>query len=183
MPIDNKKFLTDLDKFEQALYTKWEEAVKGVVFEVGVSLIERSPVGQPEQWHPLTLKDRPGYEPGLLKNSWSFALDSVPAATRGSADPSGNQSYSDLSSCAMKYDAKVNSKIVMVNTAHSAFPEFDSSPFYAVSLELKARGKTPSHEDYIQAFTYQVELEDGVLAPTMLAANSILASKGIPVKG
>lgn len=75
---------------------KVQEATKEVLLEIGRRIVERSPVGNPDDWHPPYWPKN--YIPGQFKNNWQVGIDNMPKEeVVSSPDPSGSDSLERLS--------------------------------------------------------------------------------------
>jgi hypothetical protein len=70
-------FSLDLKAFAEKVNAKADDLVRGVVMEVGRSLVEKSPVGNAELWeHPANKP--PGYVGGRFRANWQYGEGEAP---------------------------------------------------------------------------------------------------------
>ena len=74
---------------------KSERVVRGVVLEIGKSIIEMSPVGDPSYWISGAPK---GYVGGRFRANWDYGFNSIPRQQYDDVDKSGNVSMDRVKS-------------------------------------------------------------------------------------
>lgn len=80
-------FAEDINKFVVKCKDNSNAVVRKTVFDIGTSLIQKSPVGNPELWaHPAP----PGYSGGHFRANWQLGIGSLPSGTLDMKDKSGN---------------------------------------------------------------------------------------------
>lgn len=79
-------FGDDLRAFQTNTNAKLNLFVKNLVSEVALSLIVKSPVGDPELW---ASKPPKGYEGGQFRANWNYSLAAINPATTNAIDPDG----------------------------------------------------------------------------------------------
>lgn len=99
-------FALDLSAFAKKTDAKIEAVTRSIVLGVAKELIERSPVGNPENWLSLNtfvLLDSPGkvrygikppkgYTGGRFRGSWDYGMNALPASLHRGVDPTGDVS-------------------------------------------------------------------------------------------
>lgn len=79
-------FSSDVDRFVNATLRKQDAAVKEIVGQVALSLILKSPVGDPALWQSKPPK---GYEGGKFRANWQYGLGEINSVTTNLIDPDG----------------------------------------------------------------------------------------------
>jgi hypothetical protein len=91
----NLKAQADIFKFITKAKGVTQALTKEVLLEVGRRLVERSPIGNPPDWHPPYWPK--GYVPGHFINNWQVGIDEKPKGIIAEIDGSGQGSLERLS--------------------------------------------------------------------------------------
>lgn len=92
----NAKAQSDIFRFILKSKGAIQKVTRQVLLEVGYRLVARSPIGDPNLWHPPYWPK--GYTPGTFINNWQLGVDSIPTAVQVSGqDELGTDSYARLS--------------------------------------------------------------------------------------
>jgi hypothetical protein len=73
-----------------------QDMTKMVLFDIGLKLVERSPVGDPSTWKRQPPWLPKNYYPGTFKNNWQLGVDVEPTDIFLAADPTGNNSINRI---------------------------------------------------------------------------------------
>lgn len=87
-------FALSIRKFAEKVDQRADEVVRTVAMEVGRSLVERSPVGNPSLWKR---KPPPGYVGGRFRANWQVQAETPSFATTDDIDQTGQATISRLS--------------------------------------------------------------------------------------
>lgn len=88
-----ESFALQLQKFAEKAKANADLVVQKVTLDVARSVIEKSPVGNPELWKSPA---PPGYVGGRFRANWMFGVGRIDAATTEVVDPSGGATLSKL---------------------------------------------------------------------------------------
>jgi len=80
------KFTLDLEGFEKSASKNVDLIVRKIVFDVGTSLVEKTPVGNPDLWKH---KAPPGYVGGRLRANWQYGVNAPNLTTTLNTDKTG----------------------------------------------------------------------------------------------
>ena len=83
-------FSVDLGNFSNVLEEKLKRLERSVLIGVGESVVERSPVGDPENWSVREPRD--GYVGGRFRANWQYGLSVRPLGDLPDIDATGNVS-------------------------------------------------------------------------------------------
>ncbi len=86
-------FSDDIRKFAQKAGSNADKVVRKVVFDIGTSLVERTPVGDAKYWKS---KPPPGYTGGHARGNWSHSEGAQVIQEIGGVDPSGGGSINRI---------------------------------------------------------------------------------------
>lgn len=95
MSTDFRKQLKD---FQARLTQRAEAVTREVVYQLGHTLVEKSPWGRWEQWsaHSQQARPMPPYVPGLFKGSWDYDFDAPPNVQLDTVDMTGGTSLARI---------------------------------------------------------------------------------------
>ncbi len=86
-------FSASLGAFRNKVLTRYDLFVRKVVFDVGTSLVYKSPVGDGNYW----LRPPPkGYVGGRFRANWQLSVGSINFTTTDNVDPSGQLTISSF---------------------------------------------------------------------------------------
>lgn len=88
------KFAVDISDFIASSKAKADLVARKVMFELGKSVIEMSPVGNPSLWK--TKYPPKGYVGGRFRGNWQFATGAPPTGELATIDPTGAQTIGAL---------------------------------------------------------------------------------------
>lgn len=80
------RFALDIRKFAEKVDQNLDQVVRSVTLQVGTSLVERSPVGNPSLWKS---KPPPGYVGGRFRANWQLQAEQPSTLTTDTIDQSG----------------------------------------------------------------------------------------------
>ena len=84
-------FALDIQKFAKKCVTSSDLVVRKVVLDIGRSLVEKTPVGNPDLWqNPDNKPD--GYVGGMARGSWSHSIGTLDAKVIETIDSTGGAS-------------------------------------------------------------------------------------------
>lgn len=86
-------FADDLGKFEQKVKLKANLVVKKIVFDVGTSLVLKSPVGDGAYWKSKPPK---GYAGGRFRANWQYGEGSINFTVTQAIDKTGTVSFNNI---------------------------------------------------------------------------------------
>ena len=86
-------FSDDIRKFAQKAQSNADKVIRNVVFDIGTSLVERTPVGDAKYWKS---KPPPGYVGGHAKGNWSHSEGAQVIQEIEGVDPSGDGSINRI---------------------------------------------------------------------------------------
>lgn len=86
-------FSDDIRKFAQKAQSNADKVIRKVVFDIGTSLVERTPVGDAKYWKS---KPPPGYVGGHARGNWSHSEGTQVIQEIGGVDPSGGGSINRI---------------------------------------------------------------------------------------
>lgn len=81
------RFADDLQKFRDKTVAKQNAAVKEIVGQISLSLILKSPVGDPARW--LSGRAPKGYVGGQFRANWQYGLGAINGVTTNVVDADG----------------------------------------------------------------------------------------------
>lgn len=84
-------FTTDLQKFAKKTNAKIDAVVKETVGQVALSLILKSPVGDPSLW--ATKYPPKGYRGGKFRANWQLGIGAINNVTTNAIDPDGGATF------------------------------------------------------------------------------------------
>lgn len=79
-------FALDISKFAEKCLKNSDQVVRKTVIDIASSLIDKSPVGDPDYWQH---KAPPGYAGGRFKANWQLGVDVHPEGEIDALDKSG----------------------------------------------------------------------------------------------
>ncbi|MFZ2407007.1 MAG: hypothetical protein WAW41_17870 [Methylobacter sp.] len=82
-------FSDDINKFVQKCGKNADQVIRKTVLDIGKSLIEKTPVGDPDYWQSPPPK---GYAGGHARNNWAYSMGSLQPKQFDGVDPSGSAS-------------------------------------------------------------------------------------------
>lgn len=85
------RFSVDLQRFIERAGRNSRAVVRKVTLDLGTSIIEKTPVGDPDTWAPTTPVPA-GYVGGRARGSWQYAKGAPASGGADTIDPSGAQS-------------------------------------------------------------------------------------------
>jgi hypothetical protein len=88
-------FTLDLTRFVNHAQSNIDQLVRKTVLDIGVKLVLRSPVGDPDYW---SWPAPPGYVGGRFRANWQHGIGSMPTGTINEIDASGQSSISRIRS-------------------------------------------------------------------------------------
>jgi hypothetical protein len=80
-------FQDDINKFVVKCKDNSNQVVRKTVLDIGKSLVERSPVGDPSTWKN---DPPPGYSGGHFRANWQIGIGSIPSGILALKDKNGN---------------------------------------------------------------------------------------------
>lgn len=82
-------FAIDMDKFAKKCITNADMVIRKVVLDIGRSVVDQTPVGDPTRW-----KSKPpaGYSGGHARANWSHSMGDIVTQEFDAIDKSGNVS-------------------------------------------------------------------------------------------
>lgn len=86
-------FALDINKFVKKCGDNADQVVRKTMFDLTKSIVERSPVGNPEMWADPDAKPE-GYAGGHFRANWQLGVDSMPTGTVEGIDPAGSATLS-----------------------------------------------------------------------------------------
>src|ERR1035437_767999 len=86
-------FELDINKFIKKCGDNADKVVRKTMFDLTKSIVERSPVGNPEMWANPDAKPE-GYAGGHFRANWQLGVDSMPAGIIEGIDPTGTATLS-----------------------------------------------------------------------------------------
>lgn len=86
-------FGVDLRAFRDRTSARVNAVVRKIILDVGVRLVERSPVGDADYW---AMPAPPGYVGGRFRANWQYGLNSPDVATTENTDASGAATISGI---------------------------------------------------------------------------------------
>jgi hypothetical protein len=86
-------FALDLRRFAERTGERADAVVRKVVFDVGSSLVLKSPVGDPKYWASPAPE---GYVGGRFRANWQYGLGSINKKTTEEIDANGTATISSL---------------------------------------------------------------------------------------
>ena len=86
-------FSDDIRKFAQKAGSNMDKVIRKVVFDIGTSLVERTPVGDAKYWKS---KPPPGYVGGHARGNWSHSVGAQVIQEIEGVDPSGGKSINRI---------------------------------------------------------------------------------------
>ena len=86
-------FSDDIKKFAQKAGSNADKVIKTVCFDIGTSLVERTPVGDAKYWKS---KPPPGYVGGHARGNWSHSVGAQVIQEIEGVDPSGGKSINRI---------------------------------------------------------------------------------------
>jgi len=89
-------FGAQLKAFHVKLRAHAESVVRGVVVEIGATLVDKSPWGRWERWSKKYQESRENYVPGLFKGSWDYDFDAAPSTQLDTVDQTGGASMARI---------------------------------------------------------------------------------------
>jgi hypothetical protein len=88
-------FVTDLSKFAAKAKGNMDAVVRKVVLDVGISVVQKSPVGDGDYWKS---PPPPGYVGGRFRGNWQYTFNAMLTAKEVDViDPSGSMSIGRIS--------------------------------------------------------------------------------------
>ena len=79
-------FALDISKFAEKCARNSDQVVRKTVIDITASLVDKSPVGDPEHWKH---KPPPGYAGGRFRANWQLGVDVHPEGGIDALDKSG----------------------------------------------------------------------------------------------
>jgi hypothetical protein len=79
-------FADDINKFVVKCKDNSHKVVRKTLFDIGKSLVERSPVGDPSTWKN---DPPPGYSGGHFRANWQLGMGSIPSGILDLKDKNG----------------------------------------------------------------------------------------------
>lgn len=122
------KFSADISDFIASSKAKADIVARKVMFELGKSVIEMSPVGNPTLWKEKAPK---GYVGGRFRGNWQFAIGAPPVGELATIDPTGAQTLGALGAAVA--DVKMGDTGYVVNNLQ-----------YSVALEYGHSTQAPA---------------------------------------
>lgn len=86
-------FSADIKKFIQKCGDNADLVTRKIVLDIGRSLVERTPVGNPDLWAKPA---PPGYVGGMARGSWSHSIGALDAKTIKTVDATGAASINRI---------------------------------------------------------------------------------------
>lgn len=86
-------FSDDIQKFAQKAQSNADKVIRKVVFDIGTSLVERTPVGDAKYWKS---KPPPGYVGGHARGNWAHSVGARVIQEIKGVDPSGGGSINRI---------------------------------------------------------------------------------------
>ena len=86
-------FSDDIKKFAQKAGSNADKVIRTVCLDIGVSLVERTPVGDAKYWKS---KPPPGYVGGHARGNWSHSVGAQAIQEIDCIDPSGSKSINRI---------------------------------------------------------------------------------------
>lgn len=86
-------FSDDINNFAQKAMSNFDKVIRTVVFDIGTSLVERTPVGDAKHWKS---KPPPGYVGGHARGNWAHSEGVQVIQDIDCIDPSGGKSISRI---------------------------------------------------------------------------------------
>lgn len=142
------QFALSIRKFAEKVEQNTDQVVRTVAMEVGRSLVERSPVGNPSLWKS---KPPPGYVGGRFRANWQVQAETPSFQTTGDIDQAGQATIARLTTLvsAMKAGGLIY---------------FNNSLPYAQRLEDGWSGQAPGGMVEITAIEFQDYVNKAVQA-------------------
>jgi hypothetical protein len=81
-----KQFALDINKFCTKTKEQLDQACRKTVLEIGASLVQKSPVGNPDLWKRPAPK---GYVGGRFRGNWAVGINNIPTTVFDIIDKSG----------------------------------------------------------------------------------------------
>lgn len=88
-------FKKAIDLFSDKTKSKMELLTRKLIIDIGVRLVEKSPVGDPSVWQGLPPK---GYVGGRFRANWQYSFNNVVQGDLPDIDSSGNISVGRITS-------------------------------------------------------------------------------------
>lgn len=92
----NAQFEAQMVAFAEAGKLALQEMTKMILLEIGIRIVNRSPVGDPPSWKKQPPWLPKNYLPGTFKNNWQLTVDTPGSDIFLTADPSGNLSITRI---------------------------------------------------------------------------------------
>ena len=117
-------FRQQLKDFHAKLTLRAEAVVRETVWQLGYTLVEKSPWGRWEKWSPSSQHARPmpPYVPGLFKGSWDYDFDAPPTAQLDSVDATGGTSVARIG--AVRSTPAFGTHYIVNNTEYAQILEY-----------------------------------------------------------
>lgn len=98
-------FALDLRRFAEKVKDNADQVVRKVVFDVGTSLVLKSPVGDPKYW---ASPPPPGYVGGRFRANWQYGEGAINKTVTETIDANGQSTISGLQA---KVDENASGKV------------------------------------------------------------------------
>ena len=98
-------FALNVAKFAERAKGNTDQVVRSVLFSVANSLVERSPVGNPDLWQNPKAAP-PGYVGGRFRANWQFGESEPNLAVTTGIDPTGGFTIGKLQAAVPETDAR-----------------------------------------------------------------------------
>jgi hypothetical protein len=92
----NAQFEAQMVEFVANAKLALQETTKMILLEIGIRIVNRSPVGDPPSWKRQPPWLPKNYLPGTFKNNWQLTVDMPGTDTFFTPDPSGNLSITRI---------------------------------------------------------------------------------------
>lgn len=94
----NAQFEAQMVEFAENGKRALQEMTKMILLEIGIRIVNRSPVGDPASWRGQIRRQysKKNYAPGTFKNNWQLTVDVPGSDVFHTPDPSGNLSITRI---------------------------------------------------------------------------------------
>lgn len=92
----NAQFEAQMVAFAESGKLALQEMTKMILLEIGIRIVNRSPVGDPASWKKQPAWFPKNYRPGTFKNNWQLTIDMPGSDIFFTPDPTGNLSITRI---------------------------------------------------------------------------------------
>ena len=93
------RFSTEIQRFVDSAQRDIDKTVRGIELKIAESLIDMSPVGNPDLWEG---SPPPGYVGGRFRGNWQFSIGKAASGTLSTIDANGGATKSKLADAISK---------------------------------------------------------------------------------